>query len=165
MPPHWPPLVLVHAPAEQVPLTPVPVQVWPAPTHMRVVPPKAASVVMGMQQPLELQALPEQQGWPGPPHGLPVPEVPPVVLPPVPTLPPLPRLASRSPEPPALEPPALDPPRPPAPPLPLLVLLLLLHPTSHKAAMPASKPAPSVRLVADVSKLRLIMRSPFALTP
>ena len=58
MPPQLP-----QEPAEHVPLTPVPVHSCPAATHMRVVPPKAASVVMGMQQPLALQELPVQQGW------------------------------------------------------------------------------------------------------
>jgi hypothetical protein len=57
MPPHWP-----QEPAEQVPLTPAPVHAWPEATHTRVVPPKAASVVMETQQPLPLQALLAQQG-------------------------------------------------------------------------------------------------------
>jgi hypothetical protein len=122
---------------------------------MRVAPPKAASVVMGMQQPLLSQTLPAQQGWPGPPQATPVPEVPPVPLPP-PPLPPLLILASLP-----AEPPALEPPSPLAPPLPVGVLLLLLHPISHKAAMVASEPAPRVRLTAIVSKVRVVMRFPF----
>ena len=133
-----------------MPLTPVPVHSCPAATHMRVVPPKAASVVMGMQQPLASQALPVQQDWPGPPQATLVPEVPPVP----PPVPPVLMLASWP-----AEPPALDPPSPPAPPLPL-DLLLLLHPISHKTAMPASKPAPRVRLIAMVSKVRVIVCPP-----
>jgi hypothetical protein len=74
-----------HAPAVQVPETPVPVQALPAPTQTRTVPPPSAAV--GTQQPPPLQVFPPQQGWPDAPHvNEPLPPLPP---PPAPPLPPL----------------------------------------------------------------------------
>lgn len=151
IPPQGVPVEVVHelVLAEQVPLTPFAVQVWPAPTQILVAGP-AASVVMGMQQPLLLQALAVQQGCPGSPHAG-------VVLVPPPA-PPVPMLASACPpEPPAM-PPAPPPPAPPPPEPPLAGLpplpavppdvpplapapLLLLHPANINVRTPASVPA------------------------
>lgn len=133
-----PVLVLVHEPAEQVPLTPVAVQASPAPTQVRVVgpPPPAAS---GMQHPSALHTLPAQQGSPGSPQLVEVPPLPPAAdvfpppappdawIPPAPAAPPLPL-------PPVVLPPDAWPPLPPAP----LELELLLQPTNSSAANPAA---------------------------
>jgi hypothetical protein len=169
MPPQGCPVaVLVHEPvlAEQVPLVPFAVQAWPTPTQVRVVPTPLSGAI-GMQQPLALQALPAQQGWPGSPHaGVVLPPVPP----PPPPAPPVPMLASRPPEPmlaslplvpPAPMPPAPPPPAPPRalvvvppepappapplavePPVPLLGLLLSPQPASNRASIPIHAPAP-----------------------
>src|ERR1043165_8935616 len=73
------PDVLLHDPLLQVPLTPVATQAWPAPTQSRVI---CAPVVVVTQQPLPLQVLAPQHGWPGAPHA--VPELPPPPPPPAP---------------------------------------------------------------------------------
>ena len=131
--------------AEHVPLVPVAVHAWPAPTHVRVAKPPA-SVVSGMQQPL-LQALAAQHGCPGAPHVA-------LVLPPDPPDPPAPMLASGLPPVPPLGlpvPPPPAPPEPPEPPEPLAPpagepplppdLLLPLHPASRSASTPRTVPA------------------------
>jgi hypothetical protein len=83
MPPQGCPGPFSHAPAVQVPETPVPAQDFPAPTQTRTVPPPSATV--GMQQPPPLQVFPPQQGWPDAPHvNEPLPPFPP----PAPPLPP-----------------------------------------------------------------------------
>jgi hypothetical protein len=133
MPPQAPPVVLVHelVLAEHVPLVPLAVHAWPAPTHVRVAKPPA-SVASGMQQPLS-QALAAQHGWPVAPHVVPV-------LPPEPPDPPPPMLASGLPPVPAsappelLAPPAAEPPLPPD-------LLLPLHPANKSASTPTTVPA------------------------
>jgi hypothetical protein len=159
MPPHAAPVVLlVHEPllAEQVPLVPLAVHAWPAPTHIRVVPPPpgpAASVPMGMQHPLLLQALPAQHGSPGSPQLVPVlpPVLPPASLPPVPMAasalvppepappappPAAPPLPTVPPAPEPLAPPALEPPLPAVPPPPPPP-----QPASTSASIPMTDPA------------------------
>jgi hypothetical protein len=79
----------LQVPAEQVPLTPVPLQVWPAAVHIRTVPPPA-SLACGIQQPPPLQELLGQQACPGAPQAA-VPLLPPAWVTPV--LPPMPPLA------------------------------------------------------------------------
>lgn len=83
MPPQGCPGPFSHAPAVQVPETPVPVQVLPAPTQTRTVPPPSAAV--GMQHPPPLQVFPPQQVCPGAPHvNEPLPPFPPPPAPPLP---------------------------------------------------------------------------------
>jgi hypothetical protein len=75
------PAALLHAPPLQVPDTPLPAQVWPAPTHRRCCPPPPSGAAVGTQQPPPLQLLAAQHGWPGAPQA---------TVPPAPPLPPLP---------------------------------------------------------------------------
>jgi hypothetical protein len=140
-PPQGAPVVLVHDPAEQVPLTPLALHAWFAPTHMRVVPPPA-SVPSGMQHPFAVHVLPAQQGWPGVPQAATV-DVPPA--PPDPSTPPAPPKPRTPPAPPRLATPPVPPMIPPLPPspapsLPPLGKLLLLQPARSRTASPTPTP-------------------------
>ena len=146
MPPHAVFVVgSVHEPvAEQVPLIPLPVHSSPTATQVSVV---RRPDVTGMQQPLSVQTLPAQHGWPDSPQAVP-PSVEPIdasrplapprtLVPPAPVLPPVP-----SPPVPDVPPPGVTtPPCPVKPPAPELPPVPPPDPPPHAASSKAIIPA------------------------